>query len=94
MVELVYKFDEKSYCECLSRSLKYDSNIFFIYIYIITDHFTPLALRNRGNYQLERYTRVTTYHTPHAKNLQCSILHCNTVNISMFGFSLGQNHLV
>ena len=47
--------------EKVSRSLKYDSNIFFdhrhiyiyIYIYIYmdttTDHFTPLALRVRGN---------------------------------------------
>ena len=41
----------------MSRSLKYDSNFFFdhrhIYIYIWTpcavDHFTPLALRVRGN---------------------------------------------
>ena len=38
----------------VSRSLKYDSNIFFdlrhIYIYMDTtvDHFTPLALRVRG----------------------------------------------
>ena len=41
--------------EKVSRSLKYDSNIFFvhkhIYIYMDTtvDHFTPLALRVRGN---------------------------------------------
>ena len=43
--------------EKVSRSLKYDSNIFFdhrhIYIYIymdtMVDHFTPLALRVRGN---------------------------------------------
>ena len=44
--------------EKVSRSLKYDSNIFFvhrhIYIYIYVymdttvDHFTPLALRVRG----------------------------------------------
>ena len=61
VVELVYKFDEKSYCVCLvSRSLKYDSNFFLStnihYVYTIiyymdttTDHFTPLALRVRGN---------------------------------------------
>ena len=53
MVELVYKFDKKSYCECLkkvSRSLKY-SNIFFVHKHMDTspDHFTPLALRVRGN---------------------------------------------
>ena len=57
VVELVYKFDEKvllSMFEKVSRSLKYDSNIFFvykhIYIYMDTtvDHFTPLALRVRG----------------------------------------------
>ena len=56
MVELVYKFDEKF--EKVSRSLKYDANFFlftniYIYIYIYmdttTDHFTPLALRVRGN---------------------------------------------
>ena len=43
--------------EKVSRSLKYDSNIFFdhrhiyIYIYMDTtvDHFTPLVLRVRGN---------------------------------------------
>ena len=41
--------------EKVSRSLKYDSNIFFdhryIYIYMdtTTDHFTPLALHVRGN---------------------------------------------
>ena len=47
--------------EKVSRSLKYDSNYFFdhrhiyiyiyIYIYMDTtiDHFTPLALRVRGN---------------------------------------------
>ena len=45
--------------EKVSRSLKYDSNIFFvhrhiyIYIYIYmdstVDHFTPLALHVRGN---------------------------------------------
>ena len=42
--------------EKVSRSLKYDANFFFvhkhIYIYIMdttTDHFTPLALRMRGN---------------------------------------------
>ena len=43
--------------EKVSRSLKYDSNFFFdhrhiyIYIYMDTtvDHFTPLALRVRGN---------------------------------------------
>ena len=40
--------------EKVNRSLKYDSNIFFvhkhIYIYqdTTTDHFTPLALRVRG----------------------------------------------
>ena len=36
MVELVFKFDEKYYCECLkkvSRSLKYDSNFFCIHIH-------------------------------------------------------------
>ena len=41
--------------EKVNRSLKYDSNFFFvhkhIYIYqdTTTDHFTPLALRVRGN---------------------------------------------
>ena len=41
--------------EKVSRSLKYDSNIFFdhkhIYVYMdtTTDHFTQLALRVRGN---------------------------------------------
>ena len=52
--------DEKSYCQCLkiekvSRSLKYDSNIFFVHQHIAmdttVDHFTPLALRVRGNYK-------------------------------------------
>ena len=33
VVELVYKFDEKSYRECLKRSLKYDS-IFFVHKHI------------------------------------------------------------
>ena len=43
--------------EKVSRSLKYDSNIFFdhkhIYIYMDTtvDHFTPLALRVWGKYE-------------------------------------------
>ena len=47
--------------EKVSRSLKYDSNFFFdhrhiynyynnIYMDTTTDHFTPLALRVRGNY--------------------------------------------
>ena len=41
--------------ETVSRSLKYDSNIFFVHkfinIYMDTspDHFTPLMLRVRGN---------------------------------------------
>ena len=41
--------------EKVSRSLKYDSNIFFVHKHIYnymdttTDHFTPLALRVRGN---------------------------------------------
>ena len=60
-VELVYKFDEKSYHECLKkvgRSLPYDSNFFVqkcIYIYIYkcmytnTNHFTPLELCVQGN---------------------------------------------
>ena len=41
VVELVYKFEEKIYCELfekVSRSLKYDSNIFF-----------PLTQRVQGN---------------------------------------------
>ena len=37
--------------EKVSRSLKYDSNIFFVHKHMdtTTDHFTPLALRVRGN---------------------------------------------
>ena len=40
--------------EKVSRSLKYDSNIFsftniYIYMDTTTDHFTPLALHVRGN---------------------------------------------
>ena len=59
VVELVYKFDEKSYRECekVSRSLKYVRfKIIFvhkhIYIYMDTntDHFTPLVLHVRVNY--------------------------------------------
>ena len=48
--------------EKVSRSLKYDSNFFFdhrhIYIYMDTtvDHFTPLALRVRGNKQIKTTT--------------------------------------
>ena len=48
----------------MSRSLKYDSNFFFnhrhIYIYMdtTTDHFTPLALRVRGNNQSQYVTAV------------------------------------
>ena len=47
VVELVYKFDKKSYCECLKRcrSLKYDSNFFcpqtYIYTYNIYGHQPP-----------------------------------------------------
>ena len=55
MVELVYKFDEKSYHKCLKR-LKYEPKISFgsqtyihIYMDTNTDHFTPLALRVWGN---------------------------------------------
>ena len=54
--------------EKVSRSLKYDSNFFFdhrhiyIYIYIYmdttTDHFTPLALRVRGNKDYVRTCKV------------------------------------
>ena len=35
----------------VSRSLKYDSNFFFVHKHMdtTTDHFTPLALRVRGN---------------------------------------------
>ena len=52
--------------EKVSRSLKYDSNIFFvhrhIYIYMDTtvDHFTPLALRVRGTkkYRINIYMSV------------------------------------
>ena len=55
--------------EKVSRSLKYDSNIFFvhkhiytlyIYIYMVTttDHFTPLALRVRGNYLIRLWLKV------------------------------------
>ena len=39
VVELVYKFDEKSYCEMFEkviRSLKYDSNIFFVHKHIFS----------------------------------------------------------
>ena len=41
--------------EKVSRSLKYDSNFFFDHGHMDTtvDHFTPLALRVRGNKQLE-----------------------------------------
>ena len=39
--------------EKVNRSLKYDSNIFFVHKHIYmdttTDHFTPLALRVWGN---------------------------------------------
>ena len=58
VVELVYKFDEKFYLlsmfEKVSRSLKYDSNIFIVHKHIYymdttVDHFTPLALCVRGN---------------------------------------------
>ena len=50
--------------EKVNRSLKYDSNVFFvhrhIYIYMDTtvDHFTPLALRVRGN-KHQRNNRFT-----------------------------------
>ena len=52
MVELVYKFDEKSYCECLKGEsiskvrFKYFSNI---YMDTRPDHLTLLALHVWGN---------------------------------------------
>ena len=54
VVELVYKFDEKSYCECESIAKVWFKNCFGpqTYTYIHghhIDHFTPLALRVRGN---------------------------------------------
>ena len=74
VVELVYKFDENSYRECLkkmSRSLNYDSKMFWsinIYIHIYvdtnTDHFTLLVLRVRCNYVS---SFLTTYmYAPHS----------------------------
>ena len=53
MVELVYKFDEKSYLrmfEKVSRSLKIFFSSTNIYMDTTTDHFTTLALRVRGKY--------------------------------------------
>ena len=57
MLELVYKFDENVLprkFEKVSQSLKYDSIFFLVHKHIIymdtnTNHFTPLALRVRGN---------------------------------------------
>ena len=56
VVELVYKFDEKSYRECLKRWVDRSSTIQFFfcpqtysYMDTNTDHFTPLALHVRGN---------------------------------------------
>ena len=48
VVELVYKFDEKSYCKCLKGESisKVRFKIFFrpqTYMDTTTDHFTPLA---------------------------------------------------
>ena len=68
VLEPVYKFDEKSYRECLKgKSIaKVRFNFFLttnIYIYIYqdtkTNHFTPLALHVRGNYDSTiTYTEV------------------------------------
>ena len=52
VVELVYKFDEKSYCECLNGESisKVRFKYFFVHKHMdtTTDHFTPLELRVRG----------------------------------------------
>ena len=56
VIELVYKFDGKSYHESLkkvSRLLMYDSNIFIHkthYLDTNIDHSIPIALRVLGNY--------------------------------------------
>ena len=70
MVELVYKFDEKSYCECLKGEsiskvcFKYffvhkHNNIIILYVDTTTDNFTPLALRVRVNNDSYRWNCVT-----------------------------------
>ena len=41
MVELVYKFDEKSYHECLKGELKYDSSVVFVHKHIHIYHIPP-----------------------------------------------------
>ena len=57
VVELVYKFDEKSYLrmfEMVSQSLKYDSNIILstnIYIYI---HIYGLQPRSKVNFYFQK----------------------------------------
>ena len=60
MVQIVNKFYEKSYHECLKRSLKYDSicfgptNIYnYIYIDTNTDHFPLLTLHMRGRKRIK-----------------------------------------
>ena len=57
MIELVYRFDGKSYRECLKCELiakvrfnnVLDHKHTHIYTDTNTDHFTPLALRVQGN---------------------------------------------
>ena len=51
MVELAYKFDENSYLEKVSRSLKYDSIFLYIYnIWTPTPITLPCSLARADNY--------------------------------------------
>ena len=56
MVELVYKFDEKSYRECLIAKVRF--KLFLstnnIYIDTNTDHFIPLMLRVRDKNRMKK----------------------------------------
>ena len=63
MIELVYKFDEKSYRRCLKsesiakvrfKFLESTNIMYKIYMDTNTDHFTPLMLHVRGNYFIFR----------------------------------------
>ena len=57
MVEIVYKFNEKSYRECLkgesiaiyNSNFLWSTNILYMYMETNSDHFIPLALCVRGN---------------------------------------------
>ena len=61
MVELVYIFDEKSYCECLKKGesiAQVQFKYFFVHKHTYTGHhddFTPLAPLVRGNYSQNTY---------------------------------------